>query len=482
MVEGLKVGDSLATGFGPTIEPQIGLHAHHPWDAQTYGHLPTRGVVLYWDYFLIFFAAASCAEFDTTIRLGMRFAISKFKCVWCFVREEWQIPSSFLKKEPSLKHHKVPSILWKSLVSVNFCFFLGKLLMLELVNFTWQEQQFLLLLHVCKMLVEYAVQSSQSQVRGMSVMENRGCDWSGNDATCGCMIVVSYKYLVILRYQLYLADSTNAIQKHPRFYQDLLCMGNLTRYALESGARQSTKKLRPTIRQLPTLMLCVICWAEWWPSAWEDSPDLSMREKRSKDIKRSSFLSVTLQRFDAEMGGSTISRCFSCWTSSKKTNPCEVLVNSKVLCQGLRKAIEDISPMETMKNSCLDSEIMVEIIYNKKSNSKSVKELWTLLLYFFLKSQQFWGEGNNFGKGLWCQLLIFWWVYWKHDGGQETWVSIMIRHGILVIKIHSGRDACSVYSAMNNAYIYIYTLYYTLYPHMIPKRSSGLSTTWGWVG
>lgn len=118
-----------------------------------------------------------------------------------------------------------------------------------------------------------------------------------------------------------------------------------------------------------------------------------------------------------------------------------------------------------MKNSCLDSEIMVEIIYNKKSNSKSVKELWTLLLYFFLKSQQFWGEGNNFGKGLWCQLLIFWWVYWKHDGGQETWVSIMIRHGILVIKIHSGRDACSVYSAMNNAYIYIYTLLYTVSTH-----------------
>ena len=55
----------------------------------------------------------------------------------------------------------------------------------------------------------------------------RGCNGSGNEATCGCMIVVSYKYLVILRYQFYLADSTNAIQKHPRFYQDLLCMGNL---------------------------------------------------------------------------------------------------------------------------------------------------------------------------------------------------------------------------------------------------------------
>lgn len=38
-------------------------------------------------------------------------------------------------------------------------------------EFYLQEQQFLLLLHVCKMLVEYAVQSSQSQVRGMSVME-----------------------------------------------------------------------------------------------------------------------------------------------------------------------------------------------------------------------------------------------------------------------------------------------------------------------
>lgn len=47
---------------------------------------------------------------------------------------------------------------------------------------------------------------------------------------------------------------------------------------------------------------------------------------------------------------------------AQKTNPREVLVNSKVLCQGLRKAIEDISPMETMKNSSLDSEIMVEII------------------------------------------------------------------------------------------------------------------------
>lgn len=32
----------------------------------------------------------------------------------------------------------------------------------------------------------------------------------------------------------------------------------------------------------------------------------------------------------------------------------QVLVNSKVLCQGLRKAIEDRSPMETMKN-CADS-------------------------------------------------------------------------------------------------------------------------------
>ena len=31
----------------------------------------------------------------------------------------------------------------------------------------------------------------------------------------------------------------------------------------------------------------------------------------------------------------------------------QVLVNSKTLCQGLRKAIEDTSPMETMKNSLL---------------------------------------------------------------------------------------------------------------------------------
>lgn len=136
----------------------------------------------------------------------------------------------------------------------------GKLLMLELVNFTWQEQQFLLLLHVCKMLVEYAVQSSQSQVRGvsiLSVMENRGCHWSGNDATCGCMIVVSYKYLVILRYQFYLADSTNAIQKHPRFYLPGFVMhGKSVWYALEESVQGSQLILHPTVRQLLTLKLC----------------------------------------------------------------------------------------------------------------------------------------------------------------------------------------------------------------------------------
>jgi len=50
-------------------------------------------------------------------------------------------------------------------------------------------------------------------------------------------------------------------------------------------------------------------------------------------------------------------RVFFCFASLGKTVPpsrpviWQVLVNSKVLCQGLRKAIEDVSPMETMKNS-----------------------------------------------------------------------------------------------------------------------------------
>ena len=79
------------------------------------------------------------------------------------------------------------------------------------------------------------------------------------------------------------------------------------------------------------------------------------------------------------------------------------------------------------------------------------------VVIFFLKVSTVLRGGQQFWEGIMVPAAdFFWWVYWKHDGGQETWVSIMIRHGILVIKIHSGRDACSVYSTMNNAYIYIY--------------------------
>ena len=76
--------------------------------------------------------------------------------------------------------------------------------------------------------------------------------------------------------------------------------------------------------------------------------------------------------------------------------------------------------------------------------------------------------GNIFGKDLWCQLLIFWWVYWTHDGGKETWVSIMIRHDILVI-IWSLRFTLVemldfyIHSATNDAYIY--TILHTVSTH-----------------
>jgi len=46
----------------------------------------------------------------------------------------------------------------------------------------------------------------------------------------------------------------------------------------------------------------------------------------------------------------------------------QVLVNSKVLCQGLRKAIEDISPMETMKNSA-DSLLALAKCFEEAKNT-----------------------------------------------------------------------------------------------------------------
>ena len=46
----------------------------------------------------------------------------------------------------------------------------------------------------------------------------------------------------------------------------------------------------------------------------------------------------------------------------------QVLVNSKVLCQGLRKAIEDRSPMETMKN-CADSLLALARCFEEAKNT-----------------------------------------------------------------------------------------------------------------
>ncbi|CAK9061230.1 Cohesin subunit SA-1 (SCC3 homolog 1) (Stromal antigen 1) [Durusdinium trenchii] len=46
----------------------------------------------------------------------------------------------------------------------------------------------------------------------------------------------------------------------------------------------------------------------------------------------------------------------------------QVLVNSKVLCQGLRKAIEDLSPMETMKNSA-DSLLALARCFEEAKNT-----------------------------------------------------------------------------------------------------------------
>ncbi len=90
--------------------------------------------------------------------------------------------------------------------------------------------------------------------------------------------------------------------------------------------------------------------------------------------------------------------------------PREVLVNSKVLCQGLRKAIEDISPIETMKNSCLDSG-MVEIFLKKQATVTQWRIFFAIWIY--LISTVLRGGQHYFGKGLWFQLLIFWWVYWN---------------------------------------------------------------------
>ena len=209
----------------------------------------------------LFSAAASCAEFDTTIRLGMRFAISKFKCVWWFLREKWQIANSFILPQKG-------TITKTSQSSINFmkvtCFcqrllFLGgKLLMLELVNFTWQEQQFLLLLHVCKMLVEYAVQSSQSQVRGMSVMEREAAIGVVMSPHVAVWLLYHTSILLLLHYQLYLTDSTHAIRKHPRFYLPGFVMhGKSVWYALEESVQGSQLILHPTVRQLLTLKLCL---------------------------------------------------------------------------------------------------------------------------------------------------------------------------------------------------------------------------------
>ncbi|CAK9024236.1 unnamed protein product [Durusdinium trenchii] len=49
-------------------------------------------------------------------------------------------------------------------------------------------------------------------------------------------------------------------------------------------------------------------------------------------------------------------------------NDRQVLVNSKVLCQGLRKAIEDLSPMETMKNSA-DSLLALARCFEEAKNT-----------------------------------------------------------------------------------------------------------------
>eukprot|EP00913_Durusdinium_trenchii_P016285 g15304.t1 len=52
----------------------------------------------------------------------------------------------------------------------------------------------------------------------------------------------------------------------------------------------------------------------------------------------------------------------------RQTAQSQVLVNSKVLCQGLRKAIEDLSPMETMKNSA-DSLLALARCFEEAKNT-----------------------------------------------------------------------------------------------------------------
>ena len=68
-----------------------------------------------------------------------------------------------------------------------------------------------------------------------------------------------------------------------------------------------------------------------------------------------------------------------------------------------------------------------------------MKDFFCYMNLFNLNSSK--GRATLFWEGIMVPAAYFLVSLLKHDGGKETWVSITICHDILVIKIHSGRDA-----------------------------------------